>query len=220
MKGKRKDPSKEYICTNCAVSFVSITVKSHTSKFCSEHCKYAYGFKDETCPSCNKDIKVRKNKIRVNYFCSKPCYFEHKSVHADKYNTKELILIGRKFSNSPEAISKMKATKIKNGTMIDWKDANWKQFWRKCNALIRKMKPFLLQQWDGLDYIDGEYIKSNLSLPFKDKNYPTLDHVKPKILYYKEGKTPIEACSLANLAWTKRSNNSKKGIKWDKTLDV
>jgi hypothetical protein len=38
----------------------------------------------------------------------------------------------------------------------------------------------------------------------------TIDHVIPRSTFFKEGKTPKEACNSANLKWTKRSNNSRK----------
>jgi hypothetical protein len=68
----------------------------------------------------------------------------------------------------------------------------------------------MLENWDGIDYIDGEYIKENLNLHYSDKNYPTLDHITPRSECFKRGLTPNEATNPNNLKWTKRINNSKK----------
>jgi hypothetical protein len=38
------------------------------------------------------------------------------------------------------------------------------------------IKKDLLENWDGYDYYDGEYIKDNFCLYSNDKNYPTMDH--------------------------------------------
>jgi hypothetical protein len=114
------------------------------------------------------------------------------------------------FSNTPESIEKGLHTKLERGTIIDWTDASWKQFWRKCNELTRKKRSELIENWDGYDYIDGEYIKDFLKLHYSHKDYPTLDHVVPRSAFYKQGKTPQEACEVTNLKWTKRSNNSRK----------
>jgi hypothetical protein len=108
------------------------------------------------------------------------------------------------------AIAKMLITKQERGQMIEWNNADWKQYWRRCNHLTRKIRPQMLESWDGFDYIDGEYIKDNLNLHFLDRNYPSLDHIKPRSQCFKEGLSPYEATSPENLAWTKRVNNSKK----------
>jgi hypothetical protein len=72
------------------------------------------------------------------------------------------------------------------------------------------MRKILLETWDGYDYIDGEYIKDNLSLHYSDKNYPSLDHIKPRSKCFEEGLTVRECCDVSNLGWTKRINNSRK----------
>ena len=108
------------------------------------------------------------------------------------------------------AIEKMLITKHSRGQIINWNNAEWKQYWRRCNHLTRKIRIQMLETWDGYDYLDGEYIKDNLNLHFLDKNYPSLDHIKPRSQCFREGLSPYEATKPENLAWTKRVNNSKK----------
>ena len=130
--------------------------------------------------------------------------------YPEKYDLYEKAANAQANSNTPESIQKMKETKLANGVMIDWKDATWKQYWKKCDELTRKMRTVLLEGWDGLDYITGEHIKDNLKLHHSHGDYPTLDHVIPKSECYKQGLTPEQACSAENLKWTTRRNNSSK----------
>jgi hypothetical protein len=113
---------------------------------------------------------------------------------------------------SEESWKKGLETRKKNGNIIE--NFNWKQYWKRCDWLTRKIRKQMLETWDGYDYIDGEYIKNNLNLHFSDKNYPTLDHVKPRSQCFKEGLSPYEATLPENLKWTKRINNSKKYSKF------
>jgi hypothetical protein len=82
--------------------------------------------------------------------------------------------------------------------------------------LFGQIRQKMLENWDGFDYIDGEYIKDNLKLHYTDTNYPTLDHVKPRSVCFKEGLTPEETTKPENLKWTKRVNNSSKSNKYNK----
>jgi len=107
-----------------------------------------------------------------------------------------------------EAWKKSLETRKKNGNIIE--NFDWKQYWRRCDWLTRKIRKQMLETWDGYDYIDGEYIKDHLNLHFSDKNYPTLDHIKSRSQCFKEGLSPYEATTPENLKWTKRINNSKK----------
>jgi hypothetical protein len=130
--------------------------------------------------------------------------------HPERYNLYEKAANAQANANTPETIQKMKETKLANGNIIDWKDATWKQYWKKCDELTRKMRAQLLEGWDGLDYISGEYIENNLTLHYSHGDYPTLDHVIPRSECYKQGLTPEQACSAENLRWTTRRNNSSK----------
>jgi len=214
MKGRRISSAENYNCTTCGTSFSSETVKNHEHKFCSDDCRISYGFKDARCAECQVPLKVRKNKERINFFCSKRCYHSWQSVNVKPPQTEHR----RAKANTPEAIEKMLKTKLEKGIIISWQDnKDWKRFYRKCDALTRAMRKEMVQEWDGYDYYDGEYIKSYLELDVHHKNYPTLDHKYPKSLAFKEGKTPQEITVKENLVWTKRTNNSKKG---NKTLNV
>ena len=99
------------------------------------------------------------------------------------------------------------------GNIIDWNKAGWKQYWKRCDWLTRKIRKQMLENWNGYDYISGDYIKDNLNLHYSHGDYPTLDHIKPRSQCFKEGLSPYEATKPENLAWTTRKNNSKKSQK-------
>ena len=197
-----------YNCTNCSTNFTSKTVKQHSSKFCSDKCRLAFGFKDETCAECKENLKVRKNKQRSNYFCSKQCYHSWQSKNVKPPQTENR----KAKANSLEAIEKRKKTWEVTGRLFNFKEnKDWKRFYKKCDALTRAIKVEMLKEWDGYDYYDGEYIKPYLELSVHHKNYPTLDHKYPRSKAFQDGLTPYEITVKENLVWTKRTNNSKKG---------
>lgn len=71
----------------------------------------------------------------------------------------------------------------------------------------------LFNDWDGHDYYDDEYIKEYMSLDYKDRNYPTIDH-KISVYYgFNNGIPEKELANINNLCITKRYINSSKGKK-------
>jgi hypothetical protein len=186
--------------------------------YCSKACKkeeYLKSQKYINCNNCNKKIKyhpsVHDNKKWV--CCSYKCRGEYMSQNSKELGLEEMALNMRKSLNE-ESYKKSNQTKIDKGYHINWKDkVTWKQWYRKCDRINRKLREKMIKNWDGYDYIDGEYIKPYLNLPTYHENYPTLDHIKPKSLLFQEGFTPEEATNENNLKFTKRKNNSKKGHK-------
>ncbi len=67
-----------------------------------------------------------------------------------------------------------------------------------------------LENWDGCDYYNNEYIMDNYTLDKNDLNYPTIDH-KISVYYgFINNISPEEISSIDNLCITKRFINSKK----------
>jgi len=190
--------------------------KKGKTALCSKDCRKEYYTRksvreERNCKRCKKSYLVRPTKER--YFCSKECYREDCKEFPEKYGLVKKAENMRRKTDKVSATEKMVETKIKRGLAIDWKDSNWKPWYRKCNAILLKKRKELVADWDGYDYIDGKYIKDNLKLDYRHRDYPTLDHVIPKQKLYLEGLSPYEACKNDNLRWTTRSNNSRKGIK-------
>jgi len=202
--------SYQQICKYCKIQFKS---KGSNKKFCSKECKLTYNsqfYSYTKCSNCNDIIRYFPNsehKGKQNIFCSNKC-----QGNWMKHHSQELGLADRAkhmFKNWNENTwKKSLETRKENGNIIT--KHNWKQYWKRCDYLTQKIRRQMLQNWDGYDYIDGQYIKENLNLHYTHKNYPTLDHIIPRSECFKQGLTPNEATQPSNLKWTKRINNSKK----------
>jgi len=190
---------------------------------CSKECRKEHYAKisireERSCKRCKNTYLVRPKLSR--YFCSKKCYREDCKEFPEKYGLLNKAENMRRKTDKVSATKKMLATKVERGLAVDWKDSEWKSWWKKCNAILLKKRKVLVADWDGYDYIDGKYIKDNLKLDYRHRDYPTLDHVIPKQKLYLEGLSPYEASSDDNLKWTTRSNNSKKGNKERKLCNI
>jgi len=99
----------------------------------------------------------------------------------------------------------------KYGVLPDDRNLQIKLYRNEITCLTKKNKKELLENWDGYDFYDGEYIKGNFNLHPMHKSYPTIDH-KISVYYGFNNKIlPEEIAKIENLCWTKRSLNSKKG---------
>jgi len=176
--------------------------------YCSKECRVNERAKERTYKEClNCKTLYYYHKSLENKFCSNLCKGEWYVNHSKDLGLAERASHMRK-SWSEESWKKGLETRKKNGNIIE--NYSWKQYWKRCDYLTQKIRKQMLEIWDGYDYIDGEYIKDNLKFHYSDKNYPTLDHVKPRSQCFKEGLSPYEATTSENLKWTKRVNNSKK----------
>lgn len=204
-----------YICDYCKNTFIRNYIISKPRNgaekhktYCSKECRVKERAKERTYKECtNCKTLYYYHKSLENKFCSNKCQGEWMSQNSKELGLTERASHMRK-SWSEESWKKGLETRKKNGNIIE--NYDWKQYWKRCDWLTRKIRKQMLEDWDGYDYIDGEYIKDNLKLHYSDKNYPTLDHIKPRSQCFKEGISPYEATSPENLKWTKRINNSKK----------
>jgi hypothetical protein len=198
----------KHTCQRCETEFRS---KGPNNKYCSVECKKQTYFENSklyTCKVC--DSKFQGSKGNYNIFCSKKCYGSRMNTHPKEFGMAERSAKMRESRVSEVAWKKGIETRKANGNIIDWNVAEWKQYWRRCNDLTRKIRVKLLGDWDGIDYIDGEDIRENLALPYTHGDYPTLDHVIPRSEGFRQGLSPYEITTPENLKWTKRRNNSKK----------
>ena len=194
-------------CKNCNKQFKDT---SPGKKFCSIECRHkgqAKRHQYKTCINCGNEFRYYPS---TNYdCCSHKCKGEIMIKNSTQLKLSDRAANARKNWNK-NSWKKGIETRIKNGHIINWDKAEWKQYWKKCDRLTLKIRPQMLENWDGYDYIDGEYIKDNLSLHFSHGDYPTLDHLKSRSQCFKEQINPYEATSPENLKWTKRRNNSSK----------
>ena len=115
--------------------------------------------------------------------------------------------------NGAEWNTQIKEVRDKNGWLSD-EDLDVLD---KYNRIVRRLslrnKKTLLENWDGYDYYDKEYIRDNFNLKFTNPNYPSIDH-KISIKYgFLNGIDVHEISRLDNLCITKRKINSSKKYK-------
>jgi uncharacterized C2H2 Zn-finger protein/protein-arginine kinase activator protein McsA len=84
---------------------------------------------------------------------------------------------------------------------------------RIINNYTKKNKNKLLENWDGFDFYDKCYIKTNFNLHPNNKNYPTIDHKISKLYGFLNNIDPLYISDISNLCFTKRSINSTKHSK-------
>lgn len=113
-----------------------------------------------------------------------------------------------------DIVIKTKETKIKNGLNIpDELCSDFYNYKKKVINLTRKNKIILLENWNGYDYYDGEYIKDNFNLHYHDSNYPNVDHKTTIKFGFDNNITPEEIAKLDNLCVTKLKLNVRKSSK-------
>ena len=172
------------------------------------------------CFQCGNDVRYWEYLKHTKRFCSNKCKGDwvrdneqEKSIQKASY--------ARKFRDNDLAWKKGLTTRKTNGNIIE--NPTWKQYWKKCDYLTRKIRQSMIESWDGYDYIDGEYIKENLNLHYNHSNYPTLDHLISKSECFKKGLTPEQATNPKNLKFTKRINNSRKhttSVEFNKNFNI
>jgi hypothetical protein len=129
-----------------------------------------------------------------------------KKTNSDKYGYEY-------FAQTEEWKIKTKETRIKNGYQIPVElKSDFSLYRLRVDKETKKIKDKLFENWDGLDFYDGEYIKDNIQLyPNSHKLHPTIDH-KISVYYGFNNNIPVDQIfDINNLCITKRSINSKKG---------
>lgn len=112
---------------------------------------------------------------------------------------------------------KSNQTKIDRGLMPSYED---RDKYYKYRSIVRKLternRNELLENWNGYDYYDGEYIKDYFELEHINRLYPTLDH-KISVYYgFINDIDPEIISDISNLCFTKRHINCSKSISIEK----
>jgi len=194
------------ICEICGVKNI-IPYKSYL--------KYFKNGNYYSCHKCCLDKKVQtslKNYGVEHPLQSKEIRDKVEKTCMVKYGVKTYVLT-EEFLNDDEINKKRKETRIKNGTCIpDNKLTEWELYKKKVRYETTKQKKILMENWDGYDYYDGEYIKDNHDkYESRQPEYPSIDH-KISVKYgFDNDIEPKEICEINNLCITKtRINNYKK----------
>lgn len=98
----------------------------------------------------------------------------------------------------------------KNSKIFENERVDYKKYKKLVNSYTRISYKKLLENWDGFDYYDKEYIKNNFKLHFNNIHYPTIDHKISIFNGFKSSIPPEIIGNIENLCFTKRNNNSSK----------
>jgi hypothetical protein len=110
-------------------------------------------------------------------------------------------------------MNKDQQRKMLNSQGLDFETDEYRIFASKVYSLTAKNKKLLIENWNGYDFYDNEYIKDNFNLNPLSSEYPTIDHKISIKSGYLSGKSVDELSNIDNLCFTKRSINSKKSSK-------
>ncbi len=125
----------------------------------------------------------------------------------ERYGVKHTALL-------EEGQLKRKNTRIKKGYQIpDELVPAYRKYRLSVNRVLNRNKKNILDNWDGTDYYDGEYIKDNFELDSKDRDYPHFDH-KISVIYGFKNNIDVDIISnLDNICITKQWINGLKKAK-------
>lgn len=115
---------------------------------------------------------------------------------------------------------KRKNTRIERGLQIpDEQVDEYRKYRLIVNRYLQRNKKIILENWDGLDYYDGELIKENFNLEPSNRLYPHFDH-KISVAYgFKNNIYPEIISDLNNICITKQwINGLKKEMNHDEFL--
>ena len=166
------------------------------------------------CPKCKfkKTKKFNLEKYGVEHlFQSDEIKEKIKKTMLERYDVKnpgqsEILMDG--------SLEKAKLTRIVNGNQIpDGLLTDFEKYYKKIKSLTRKIKNQLLEEWNGFDYYDNNFILENFNLEAKDTNYPTIDHKISVLFGFLNNISAEKICKLENLCITKRCINSMKNSK-------
>jgi len=159
---------------------------------------------------------IQEVKDKIKKTCLNKYGVEHPSQNdkvIKKTKITNILKYGFDHDNKLESQKeKRKNTRIENGRQLpDNMRSLYFLYRRQIDNISDILKYKLLDNWDGFDYYDNEYIKDNFNLSPNDKNYPTLDH-KISVYYGFLNDISVEEISkIENLCFTKNYLNCRKG---------
>jgi hypothetical protein len=187
-------------------------------------CIKKYGFKTA---SKNKKVKEKIRNSHIKIFenddlkneiinkrkktCMKKYGFDNYTKTENyKIKTEETCMrkYGFKHTGSvPRFILKRRLTRIKNNNI---ERTNFYLYKRKVLNITRKNFKILIENWNGYDYYDQEFIKNNFNLKPNSSLYPSVDHKISTYYGYINNIEPEIIGHIDNLCFTKKSINSSK----------
>ncbi len=157
-----------------------------------------------------------KNKIKntcfekygvTNYMKTEECKEKIRETCTLKYGVDHS-------SKTKEGQEKRKNTRISNGSQLpDHLVEPYRLYRREVDKIYNRKRKEILENWDGIDYYDGEYIRDNFSLPCSDRNYPSYDHKISSYYGFLNNIPPNIIGDISNVCITKNWINGLKGEK-------
>ena len=161
--------------------------------------------------TCNK-CKFQKTKLTNNekYGCDVP--LGNKDVMEKYLKTNNERYGGNSSSCNQEVLDKQRTTRIEKRMEVPLGKSvsDFQKYRNKVDYLTRKIKKKFIENWNGYDYYDGEYIKDNFKLRFDNKSVPTIEHKVSVFDGFMNNISEIEIAKLENLAITKKGINSSR----------
>lgn len=227
---KLKVPYKRYNLNTKVVNKYACSDKDCSNQKIKDVCQYKYGvdnpFQSEFVKEKSKEtIKEKwgvehqmyvdevKNKIKET--CLER-YGVDSYTKTDEYLEKTIKTNLDRYGVEYEAKTKKgqlkrKLTRIKNGLQIpDDEVSEYRKYRLKVNRILQRNKKIIIDNWNGIDYYDGEYIRDNFNLDPKDRLYPHFDH-KISVAYGFKNNIDFNIIgSINNICITKQYLNGLK----------
>jgi Zn finger protein HypA/HybF involved in hydrogenase expression len=197
-------------------------------------CLKKYGFKNA---SENSDIKQKISISNIELFRDEKIKSEiinkRKVKCVEKYGvdsftkTEEYRLKSEKtclkrynFKHNgsvPEFILKRKQSRLKKNNV---ERSDFYLYRKIVSNITRKNFKKLLEDWNGYDYYDNEYIANNFNYKSSDRLYPSIDHKISTYYGFINKISPEIIGDINNLCFTKRSINSSKKDKTEEQYRI
>jgi len=142
----------------------------------------------------------------ISYGKTKECKKKTIEKNLEKYGVEYPMLL-------PEQQLIRKNTRISKGLQIpDRFVSEYRKYRLSVNRLTYSLKDKILENWNGYDYYDGEFIRDNFNLNCHDRNYPHFDHKISVVYGFYNKINPKLIGEIDNICITKQwINGLKKG---------
>ncbi len=226
-------PYKRYTLSTKVVNKYACTNKNCSNQKIKDVCINKYGVenpfqaefvKDKTKKTLLKKygvdhpMRLQETKDKISKTCMDK-YGVNNYTKTEEYLKKTLLTNREKYgvdyeSKTEEGQQKRKKTRIKNGIQIpDELVSDYRRYRLSVNRITYRLRRQILDNWDGYDYYDGEFISNNFKLCKDDREYPQFDH-KISVFYgFYNNLDPIFVGGINNVCITKQWINGLKGEK-------
>jgi hypothetical protein len=229
-------PYKRYNLNTKVIDKYACSSKECSNQKIKDVCQAKYGVDN---PFQSDDVKFKsKETMNKKYGVDHPMYLQStkdkiKNTSMDRYGvdspmkskiTKDKIkntCIAKygvdHHSKTKEGQEKRKISRIKSGRQVpDELVSKYRKYRLSVNRITYSIRREVLNDWDGYDYYDGEYIRNNFELSPNDRNFPHLDHKISVIFGFYNDLDPKIIGGIDNVCVTKQWIN---GLKKDKCAD-